>query len=69
MVGNFGKNNPTKLFFWKFWRSFSLASSLQSTVVDRVYKKRLAEDTITNITLGSALGCAIKDLLGLWANL
>ena len=26
-----------------------------STVVDRVYKKRSAEDTITNITLGSAL--------------
>ena len=28
---------------------------IQGTVVDRVYKKRSAEDTITNITLGSAL--------------
>ncbi len=32
-----------------------LVAPMVITVVDRVYKKRAAEDTITNITLGSAL--------------
>ena len=47
------KYDQFPIFFTHFWVG-GTAKQLH-TVVDRVYKKRSAEDTITNITLGCAL--------------